>query len=298
MDENKNNTGLLSGFFSFLKLKKPGTKEDLGQEIQELLEEGEEHGLISSLEEQMINSILEFHDTTASEIMTPVAELVGCEITMPLADLVQLTIESGFTRIPIYRDTLDKVIGIVHVKDLFRTYVGGEHQSASIDDCLRTVNFVEEQKPIVELLREFQRTKIHIAVVQDEFGAVRGLVTLEDILEEIVGEIDDEYDGNEEEFTFKVTEDGALLVHGWIDVEKLEEYYNLEFPEGPYESIGGLVVHLLGRLARDGDIVTCGGLRLEVIEAAARHIKRLRVTRVGPSLLASTRDTPQKEEEE
>lgn len=290
--ENKEPSGTksasFSGLLSFLGLRKAGTKEDLGLEIQELLEEGEEHGLISSLEEQMINSILEFHDTFASEIMTPVAELVACEFSTSLEDLVELVIESGFTRIPVYRETLDKIVGIVHVKDLFRTCAGREHKEFVMEDCLRPVNFVDEEKPIVELLREFQRTKVHIAVVKDEFGAVRGLVTLEDILEEIVGEIDDEYD-DDEEFTFKVLEDGGVLIHGWVDVEKLEEYYDLEFPEGPYESIGGLVVHLLGRLAKVGDVVKSSGLRLEVVEASDRHIKRLRVTRMEqpPSLFSA-----------
>lgn len=277
--EEKTFPGLLSTIFSFFALKKPETKEDLGQEIQDLLEEGEEHGLISSLEEQMINSILEFHDTCASEIMTPVAEFVACEVSVPLQELVDLVIDSGFTRIPVYQETLDKIIGIVHVKDLFRACVSKESLNYSIQDCLRPVNFVDEEKPIVDLLREFQRTKIHIAIVQDEFGSIRGLLTLEDILEEIVGEIDDEYD-DDEELTLKVVEDGSLLVHGWVDVEKLEEYYEIEFPEGPYESVGGFVVHCLGRLAKTGDVVKSKGLRMEVLEISDRHIKRLRVTKV------------------
>ncbi len=260
-------------FLSKIRLKKPETKEFLGQEIQDLLEEGEEQGLISSLEEKMINSILEFHATCASEIMTPVAEVVACEITLPFTELTQLVIESGFTRIPVYKESLDRVVGIVHVKELFRICVGGEAENVCIEDVLRPINFVDEKKPIVDLLREFQRTKIHIAVVQDEFGAARGLVTLEDILEEIVGEIDDEYD--DDEHTFRVMEDGSLLIHGWVDIEKVEEYYDIEFPEGSYESVGGFVVHCLGRLAIVGDVVKSNGLSLEVVDASNRHIKRL-----------------------
>ncbi len=268
----------LAPVLSLFKWKKRGTKADLGMEIQEILEEGEEHGLISSLEEKMINSILEFHDTCASEIMTPVAELVACELAMPFDEMVELVVDSGFTRIPVYQENLDKIVGIVHVKDLFRIYARGKDEEASIKESLRPVNFVSEKRPIVDLLREFQRTKIHIAVVQDEFGALRGLVTLEDILEEIVGEIDDEHDGDDT-LAFRVAGEGTLVVHGWVDIEKLEEYYGLQFPEGPYESVGGLVVHLLGRLAESGDVVTVSGLRLEVLEASSRHIKRLQVTR-------------------
>ncbi len=266
--------GGLASLSSFLRFKKPETKEYLGQEIQDLLEEGEEQGLISPLEEKMINSILEFHDTCASEIMTPVAELVVCDISLPFAELTQLVIESGFTRIPVYRETLDKVVGIVHVKELFRICVGGESEAVCIEDYLQPINFVDEKKPIVELLREFQRTKIHIAIVQDEFGAVRGLVTLEDILEEIVGEIDDEYD-DDDEHAFRVMEDGSLCIHGWVDIEKLEEHYGVTFSEGSYESVGGFVVHQLGRLAEVGDVVQSNGLSLEVIEASNRRIKRL-----------------------
>ncbi len=259
--------------FSWIKLRKPETKEYLEQEIQDLLEEGEEQGLISSLEEKMINSILEFHATSASEVMTPVAEVIACEVSLPFTELTQLVIESGFTRIPVYMESLDKVIGIVHVKELFKICVGGKAESVCINDYLRPINFVDEKKPIVELLREFQRTKIHIAVVQDEFGAVRGLVTLEDILEEIVGEIDDEYD--DDDHTFRVMDDGSLLIHGWVDIEKLEEYYNIELPEGTYESVGGFVIQSLGRLAKEGDVVRSNGLFLEVVDASNRHIKRL-----------------------
>ncbi len=260
--------------FSIIRFRKPETKEFLGQEIQDLLEEGEEQGLISSLEEQMINSILEFHDTCASEIMTPVAELVVCEDSLSFEELTQLVVESGFTRIPVYKESLDKIIGIVHVKELFKIYAGGKAGEVAIEEYLRPINFVDEKKPIVDLLREFQRTKIHIAVVQDEFGTIRGLVTLEDILEEIVGEIDDEYD-DDDEHTFRVMEDGSLRLHGWVDIEKLEEYYDIEFPEGSYESVGGFVVQHLGRLAKVGDIVKSNGLSLEVVDASNRHIKRL-----------------------
>ena len=286
-DENPRSSGdsqatdesIIRKVFNLISFRKPGTKEDLDQEIQDLLEEGEEHGLISSLEEKMINSILEFHETFASEIMTPAAEIVSCEIALPIAELIGVIIESGFTRIPIYRENADRIVGIVHVKDLLRLCAGNEEQ-AGVEQILRPVNFAPESKPIVELLREFQKSKVHIAIIHDEFGAVRGLVTLEDILEEIVGEIDDEYDEDEDAPTFEIQDDGSVAVHGWVDIEKLEDYFGVEFPEGPYESVGGLIVQLLGRLASVGDTLDICGLRFEVLIASERRIDRILVRRI------------------
>lgn len=278
-------SGLLQRILNVLLFRKRGMREDLDQEIQGILEEGEEHGLISSLEEKMINSLLEFHDTTASEVMTPAAEIVACEISSPIQDLITLAIDSGFTRIPVYRESIDNMIGIIHVKDLLRLCAGLEEKEANIEEFLRPVNMCAEERPIVDILREFQRTKLHISIVTDEFGAVRGLVTMEDILEEIVGEIDDEYDDvTDEDVTFEVLSDGSVRVHGWVDVEKIEEYFNVEFPEGPYESIGGLVVQNLGRLAEKNDEVEVSGLRLRVEKASSRHIERIRVSRVEQNL--------------
>ncbi|BHH84670.1 hemolysin family protein [Desulforhopalus sp. 52FAK] len=263
---------------SFLDFRKPGTKEDLDHEIQELLEEGEEHGLISPLEEKMINSILEFRETDASEIMTPAAEVVSFGEDSPMSEIVEVVIESGFTRIPVYKENPDNVIGAIHAKDLLKLCARPNSAVETLSDYLRPVYFIEEDKPIVDLLREFQKRKVHMAMVTDEFGTMRGLITLEDILEEIVGEIDDEYD-DEEQFLDVISE-GVVDVHGWVDIEKIEEYYQLEMPDGPFESVGGLVIHMLGRLARMGDTVEVAGLEFSVISASTRQIKKIRVTRV------------------
>lgn len=269
------------GFFrkliSFLDFRRPGTKEDLDLEIQELLEEGEEHGLISPLEEKMINSILEFRETDASEIMTPAAEVVSFDEASPMTEIIETVIESGFTRIPVYTENPDNVIGAIHAKDLLKLCARPETADVNLEDYLRPVYFIAEDKPIVDLLREFQKRKVHMAMVTDEFGTMRGLITLEDILEEIVGEIDDEYD--DEEQTIHIISEGVVEVHGWVDIEKIEEYFDLEMPDGPYESVGGLVIHLLGRLARMGDKVSVMGLEFSVISASTRQIKKIRVVR-------------------
>jgi CBS domain containing-hemolysin-like protein len=269
---------LFKKLIAFLDFRKPGTKEDLDLEIQELLEEGEEHGLISSLEEKMINSILEFRQTDASEIMTPAAEVVSFDVASPMSEIIDVVIHSGFTRIPVYTDNPDNVIGALHAKDLLKLCASPSSDEIKLSDYLRPVYFIDEDKPIVDLLHEFQKRKVHIAMVTDEFGTMRGLITLEDILEEIVGEIDDEYD--DEEQTVDIISEGIVDVHGWVDIEKIEEYYDIEIPDGPFESVGGLVIHLLGRLARTGDTVEISGLEFSVISASTRQIKKIRVMRI------------------
>lgn len=270
--------GFLRKLLSSINFRKPGTKEDLEHDIQELLEEGEEHGLISSLEERMINSILEFRETYASEVMTPAAEVVSFDETAPMSELIEIVIESGFTRIPVYRENPDRVIGAIHAKDLLRLCARPNGESADLASYLRPVYFISESKPIVDLLREFQKRKLHMAMVTDEFGTVRGLITLEDILEEIVGEIDDEYD--EDEHTIEVIDEHTIQVHAWVDIEKIEDYFDVELPEGPYESAGGLVIHLLGRLAVTGDSIEIAGVRFEVQSANSRQIKMMRVRKI------------------
>lgn len=278
VQESDQENGVLKRLRSMLSFTKPGTKEDLDHEIQELLEEGEEHGLISSLEEKMINSILEFRETYASEIMTPAAEVVSFDEASPMSELIDIVIQSGFTRIPVYRNNPDHVIGAIHAKDLLRLCARPDSGPVNLENYLRPVYFISESKPIVDLLREFQKRKLHMAMVIDEFGTVRGLITLEDILEEIVGEIDDEYD--EDEKQIEVIDDLTIQVHAWLDVEIIEEYFNTEFPEGPYESVGGLVIHVLGRLAVAGDVVDIGGFRFEAKTADSRQLKMVRISRI------------------
>ena len=256
----------------------PDTTEALEHEIQELLEEGEEQGLISSLEEQMISSIFDFRDTLANEIMTPAAEIVRFDVSAPVGEIIEAVIEEGYTRIPIYRESTDRIIGILHAKDLLRLCAGETHCEGDIESYLNQPYFISEDKPIVDLLREFQKNKIHMSVVMDEFGAVRGLVTLEDILEEIVGEIDDEYDVDDDDF--EKIDESTVLVKAKVDIEDVEQRLGIELPEGPYESIGGLIIHILGRIGVEGDTVQLGNMRLIVHTAGRRRIKKVKIIRL------------------
>ncbi|MBE0585566.1 MAG: HlyC/CorC family transporter, partial [Desulfofustis sp.] len=238
-----------------------------------------EQGLITRLEEKMISSIFEFRETSASEVMTPAAEIFSLEASTPLPQIVERVIEEGYTRIPFYRDNGDQIIGILHVKDLLRLCTARGHHPGGLQAFLNEPYFVPENKPIVDLLKEFQKKKNHMAIVMDEFGAVRGLVTLEDILEEIVGEIDDEYDVENDDF--ETIDDNTYLVRARVDIEDVEERLKIKLPEGPYESIGGFIIHLLGRIGTEGDLVTVGDVRIIVHSAGRRRIKKVKIVLPG-----------------
>ena len=259
-------------------VRPPDTTEALEHEIQELLEEGEEHGLISSMEEKMISSIFDFRDTLAVEIMTPAAEIVSFDVGAPISEIIEAVIEEGFTRIPIYRDSADRIIGILHAKDLLKLCAGSGQNEDDIEGFLNQPYFISEDKPIVDLLKEFQKDKIHMSVVMDEFGAVRGLVTLEDILEEIVGEIDDEYDVDDDDF--EKIDETTMLVKARVDIEDVEQRLALELPEGPFESIGGLIIHMLGRIGVEGGGELDPNPGQTLLETLERRIKKVKIIRL------------------
>jgi len=255
----------------------PDTTEELEHEIQELLEEGEEQGLISVHEERLINSIFDFRETIASEIMTPSAEMVCADLKTSVPELIRLINEEGYTRIPIYQGTPDQIVGILHAKDLLRICALGPNASVDLKEFLNPATFIPESKPITELLREFQSKKIHLAIVVDEFGGVRGLVTFEDVIEEIVGEIDDEHDDEESEL--RVVDERTVIVDAKIDIEEVEAHFRLSLPEGPYESVGGFITHRLGKVPQAGVVIQESGLSFKVLGADPRRIKSLRIVR-------------------
>jgi len=254
----------------------PDTTEDLEMEIQELLDEGEEQGLITRQEGQMINSIFEFRDTLIHEIMTPRTEIVCADVQMGIPEVLKLITREGFTRIPVYSESLDNIIGILNAKDLL-VCVDNPESCPDIKKLTKQPYFVPETMRIVDLLRAFQAKKNHMAIVTDEFGGVRGLVTLEDVLEEIVGEIDDEYDKDEPQW--RALQDGSLMIYAKEDIEEVESFFNMELPEGPYESVGGFIIHQLGHLPKPGETVELDSLLFKVVTATKRHIKTVKIQR-------------------
>jgi CBS domain containing-hemolysin-like protein len=256
----------------------PDTTEELEQEIQDLLEEGEVQGLIGSLEEKLISRIFDFRETVTSEIMTPTAEIISADEKTSVAELIRLITEEGYTRIPIYRENQDHVIGILHAKDLLRICTLSPEEPLGLNEFLNPPYFISETKPIVDLLREFQAKNNHLAIVTDEFGGVRGLVTLEDVLEEIVGEIGDEHDQDEKDL--RVLDESTVIVNARIDIEEVESYFHVELPEGPYESVGGLLIHTLGTVPSSGMVVEKSELEFKVLAADQRRVKLVRIKKI------------------
>jgi len=280
-DDTEDNRGkpILQRLKSLFHIKgSPDTTRELEHEIQELLEDGEEQGLISRHEEQLINSIFDFRETVASEIMTPSVEMVSADVHSAVKDIVGLITEEGLTRIPVYSENKDNVIGILHAKDLLRLCSLAQGQTLAIKDVLNSPMMIPESKPITDLLRDFQSKKKHMAIVTDEFGSVRGLVTLEDVIEEIVGEIDDEYDQEESELT--IVDDKTIDVDAKIEIEEVEAHFKCRLPEGAYESVGGLVIDHLGRVPDVGDDVKVADLTFKVLAADPRRVRSVRIRKV------------------
>lgn len=274
MDENTK--GMRERFKDFFHFRgTPDTTRELENEIQELLEEGEEQGLITSHEEQMISSIFDFRETRASEIMTPSAEMIAADCSSSVEELTTLVLEEGYTRIPLFDGTPDTIVGILHAKDLLRFCSRNNHFDKELRSYFHPPVFIGESTPIIDLLRIFQEKKNHMAIVTDEFGGVRGLVTLEDVIEEIVGDITDEHDQEDKEL--RVVEKGIIVVDAKIDIEEVEQFFSCRLPDGPYESIGGLILHRLGEVPTRGAEVIVGDLKFSVLSADRRRIKTVRI---------------------
>ncbi len=257
--------------------------EDLEREIHNLIQVCEERGLLSRQEKELIESIFEFRDTLVREIMVPRLEIVGVERHTPLDEIIPLVLEKGHSRLPVFEGNIDHIMGILLAKDLLAFWQTPESER-DLSQVLRTPYFIPESKKISDLLRDMVERKSQIAVVIDEYGGTAGIITLEDILEEIVGEIYDEYDQLEPRLIPQ--EDSSVLVDARLDVEELMDYFDLELerlPEGKFESVGGLLIHLLGRVPQVNDQVVIDPLELTVVEADARRAKMVRVKPLGPA---------------
>lgn len=260
---------------AFRRLGRIERSQDLEKEIQQLIDEGEQRGLISEDEGDMIQGIFSFRDTVAKEIMIPRTDAVCAPAHTTVHDIIQLILQSGHSRIPIYQDSIDNINGILHAKDLLE-YWGNDDME--VRGIVRPPYFIPETKKISDLLRDLRHKKSHMAIVIDEYGGTAGVLTLEDIIEEIIGDIMDEYDL--EERWLVEEEDGTILVDARLDVEELEDYLGVEFPEGNFESIGGFMISILGKVPAVNEKVEYGLLELVVEQADKRKIEKIRIRRV------------------
>ena len=246
------------------------------EELKLLVEASEEQGVLEAGETEMIHSILDFADTAARKIMTPRIDLTGISADATLSELVRQVNQSGHSRLPVYSGDLDNIVGIVHAKDVLARF-DTPRDALALRDVMRPPYFIPETKKIDELLTEFRRSKQHIAIVRDEYGTVAGLVTIEDILEQIVGDIQDEYDVDEP--TIQVLDGATTIFDGRVGLDDVNERMALELPTEEADTIGGFVFGLLGHQAQVGERVTWGEVEFIVEGIAGRRIKRVRMIR-------------------
>jgi putative hemolysin len=265
-----------------LGLQTPGDeREPLSEaELRMLLGRATEHGEIEEEEQQMLYKVFDFADKEVADVMVPRPEVVALSIDLPPEECLAAVIESPFTRYPVYRETLDDIVGILHVRNLFSALSDQGFANVRIDELLRPAYIVPETKDLAALLADFRRENFHMAVVVDEYGTMAGIVTLEDLLEEIVGEIEDEFDLPDE--SVERVDERTIRIGGTFPIDDFNEQFGTELPVEDYHSVAGFVFHMLGRAPEAGDEVVHDGVRFRVLEVEGSRIEKLEVEFLGP----------------
>ncbi|MEX2247038.1 MAG: hemolysin family protein [Dehalococcoidia bacterium] len=254
----------------------PSDAED--EELLRLVEDEGDGRPIEEDEREMIRGIMDMDVTTAREIMAPRIDIVALEVDATIDDAVKVIVDKGFSRIPTYDETIDNIVGIVYAKDLLRCLA--ENRRPPLKEIARPPYFIPESKKVDELLAELRQSKVHIAIVVDEYGGTAGLVTIEDLLEEIVGEIQDEYD--REEAPIERVNDSEAILDARVSIDALEELFGFQpEDEHDYDTVGGFVYHHLGKVPVAGDEVRVDGLTLRVLSVLGRRIKKVRAKKIA-----------------
>ncbi|MGZ4108539.1 MAG: hemolysin family protein [Actinomycetota bacterium] len=248
-------------------------------EIKQLAEVASEEEQIEEGEVQLIHSIFEFGDTIVREVMVPRPDIVAIEADRPLRDVQAMVLQYGYSRLPVYDDDLDNVVGFIYAKDVLKALHQGK-QDMPLREVCRPAHFVPESKKAADLLREMQREKFHVALVTDEYGSVVGLVTLEDLLEELVGEIEDEFDRAEPDIA-QVAEN-VYRVDGKVPIDEVNELFDVELPDEEWDTVGGLMLGLLGSIPNEGEEVSFQGLVFKAERVDGRRISKVLITRKEP----------------
>jgi putative hemolysin len=244
-------------------------------ELRMLLRRSAEEGEIEHEEREMLYNVFDFADKEVSAVMVPRPEVVAFAVDMPPEECLKEAVEKPYTRYPVYRGSLNDVVGILHVRDLMAAEVAGGIGKVKIEGLLRPAHIVPETKDLAALLRDFRRTKEHIAVVVDEYGDMEGIVTLEDLLEEIVGEIEDEFDLPDE--SVEQVAPNRIRIHGTYTIDDFNEDFRVALPQEDYNTIGGFIFGELGHAPHEGDTVEYDGVRFTVFETEGNRIERLEV---------------------
>jgi CBS domain containing-hemolysin-like protein len=263
----------------FRKLVRPGVTEE---EIHSLIDVGEQEGVINRDEHAMIDAVLDLGDTLVREILVPRTEMVAVEITTPVTEVLETIIEAGHSRIPVYEGDVDHVTGILYAKDLLKLW-GKLPEDISIRSICRKAYFIPETKTTADLLKEFKVRRVHMAVAVDEYGGTSGIITIEDILEEIVGEIQDEHDPVEQSGISRL-DDGSYIFDARSHIEDVEDELDIQLPRGEYDTLGGFLSHLLGHVPAPGEQGRYETMLFTVEEADARKVSTIRVSIVAEGI--------------
>ncbi|MDQ4132115.1 MAG: hemolysin family protein [Actinomycetota bacterium] len=247
------------------------------EELLAMADVAEEEEVIEREERQLIHSIIEFGDTVVREVMVPRPDMVSVEARAHRSDVMELFMSAGYSRIPVYEQGIDDIVGIVYAKDLMQALQDGSGEEP-VRDLARSARFVPETKRVAELMPEMQKDKTHMAIVVDEYGGTAGLVTLEDLIEELVGEIVDEFDV--EEAPVEPLPGGDVRVNARMPIDEVNELVHAEFPQGDWDTVGGLVFNLLGHVPTEGESVDFDGHRLRAEKVQGRRIGRVRITKL------------------
>lgn len=247
------------------------------EEIRSLVDVGEEEGVVKHQEKEMIEGIFEIDEIEVNDIMVPRIDMIAVEERKTVNEVLDLIMKYGHSRIPVYRERIDNIVGIIYAKDLLTAVLmKDDRDKIKITDLMREAYYIPETKKVNELLKELQLQKIHMAIILDEFGGTEGLITIEDILEEIVGDILDEYD--DEENLIEQVNENKYIIKAQIDLEEIEEVFDIEFPEeDDYSSLGGFVFNTLGRVPMLGDQVKYKNLIMTVKKVSNRRIREIEI---------------------
>jgi magnesium and cobalt exporter, CNNM family len=260
-----------------LGLEAPGAeREPLSEaELRMLLSRSSEEGEIEHEEQQMIDKVFVFGDKDVADVMVPRPEVVAVSATLPTEEALAAVLNSPYTRYPVYRESLDDIVGVLHVRDLFTAVHDRGLADVRLDEIVRTAYVVPETKDLASLLQEFRKTNNHFAVVVDEYGGTAGIATLEDLLEEIVGEIEDEFDVPEEQI--EQIDESTYRLDGMFPIDEFNDRFGTDLPDEDFHTVGGFVFGQLGRAPQAGDDVVWNGLRFDVLEVEGNRIEKIAV---------------------
>lgn len=239
------------------------------------MDQGQARGLISDEETDMVQGVLDLKETRAHAIMVPRTQVVSASVEATLGEIIELINHFGHTRIPIHKKSLDQITGLLHAKDLLKLW-GQDPATRISSHFLRKPLFVPESRNAAQVLKDLKEQKTHLAIVTDEYGGTSGIITIEDIVEEVVGEIMDEHDNEEPRLT--ALNDGSILVDARLEIKKLENHLGIEFPAGEYESVGGFIIHLLGRIPQTSEKIPYDNIKMVIKKADQRKIDKILIT--------------------